>query len=347
MWRPRFAPQTIEAWGRFRRMRRAWWSLWILLAAFLVSLGSELISNDRPLLLGYGGRLFFPAVRFYPATEFGGPHRTQPDYLALRDTPAFRQAGGWMVHPPVPFGPSRSELGLAGNPPHPPSKRHWLGTDNSARDVFSRLLYGFRISMLFALSLTACAIVLGVGIGSLQGYLGGKVDIAVQRFIEIWSALPMLYVVILLGSIYGQNFWMLLGVLTLFEWIGLSFYIRADCFRLKVMGYVQAARAAGAGNLRILVRHILPNAMTPLITLSPFMLIGGIGALTSLDFLGFGLPPPTPSWGELLNQGLDNLGKPWVALSALCALFFTLLLATFIGEGLREAFDPKSATRLR
>jgi len=347
MWRPRFTPQTREAWSRFRRMRRAWWSLWILLGAFAVSLCSEVISNERPLVLGYEGRLHFPVFRFYPATAFGGVHRTEPDYLALRDDPGFKRNGGWMVHPIVPFGPVRSELWLPGNPPHPPSARHWLGTDRSARDVFSRLLYGFRTSMVFALMLMACGMVLGVTIGAIQGYLGGKVDLAVQRMIEIWSALPMLYVVILLGSIYGQNFWMLLGVMALFEWIGLSFYIRADCFRLKQFGYVQAARAAGAGGFRILFRHILPNALTPMITLAPFMLIGGIGALTALDFLGFGLPPPTASWGDLLDQGMKDLTRWWVVLSAMGALFFTLLLATFIGEGVREAFDPRGSNQLK
>ncbi len=345
--RPLFTPQTREAWGRFRRQPRAFWSLVILATMLVVSLCSEFIANDRPLLLVYGGRLYFPTLFFYPETAFGGFHGTMPDYHELNASPAFRDHGGWMIFPPIPHGPNRSDLNLAGNPPHPPSSRHILGTDNAARDVFSRLLYGFRISMLFALALTASGAALGIMIGAVQGYFGGWTDLAVQRFIEIWAALPMLYVVILMGSIYGQSFAMLLGVMVLFQWIGLSFYIRAEVFRLKSLGFVQSSRAIGAGHFRIVFRQILPNAMTPVITLLPFMMIGGISSLTALDYLGFGLPPPTPSWGELMDQGMKNLDKPWVALSATVALFVTLLLSTFIGEGVRDAFDPKSLNRLR
>lgn len=341
------APQTREALRRFRRRPRAFWSLVILSAMFLLSLGSEFIANDRPLLLGYGGRLHFPSLFFYPETAFGGKHGTMPDYRELNASPTFKENGGWMIFPPIPHGPNRSDLNLAGNPPHPPSARHLLGTDNAARDVFSRLLYGFRTSMLFALALAASGAAVGIIIGAVQGYFGGWTDLAVQRLIEIWAALPMLYVVILIGSIYGQSFAMLLGVMVLFEWIGLSYYIRAEFFRLKNLGFVQASRASGAGHLRILLRQILPNAMTPVITLLPFMVIGGITSLTALDYLGFGLPPPTPSWGELMDQGMKNLDKPWVALSATGALFVTLLLCTFIGEGVRDAFDPKSASRMR
>ncbi len=345
LWNP--SPQTRDAWRRFRRMRRAIVSLWILGALFIVSLFSEFISNDRPLLAGYNGRLFFPVLFFYPETDFGGRHATGPDYRALAGDATFKEAGGWLLFPPVPHGPVRSDLYLPGNPPHPPSPEHWLGTDNAARDVFSRLLYGFRTCMLFALALAAIGLFLGIIIGAVQGYAGGWVDITAQRFIEIWSALPALYIVILMGSIYGQNFWMLLGVLGAFEWIGLSYYMRAEFFKLKSQGFALASRGIGAGHLRVILRQILPNALTPVITLLPFMIIGGITALTSLDYLGFGLPPPTPSWGELLDQGMKNLTKPWVALSAIGALFATLLLATFIGEGVREALDPKSLNRLR
>lgn len=342
-----FSPQTREAWARFKQRRRAWWSFVILAALFLLSLGAEFLANDRPLVLGHAGRLYFPVLFFYPETSFGGRHGTMPDYHELARNPEFQAQGGWMIFPPIPHGPNRSDLSLPGNPPHPPSARHLLGTDNSARDVLSRLLYGFRTSMVFALALTAAGAALGILIGAIQGYFGGWTDLALQRLIEIWAALPMLYVVILLGSIYGQSFAMLLGVMVLFQWIGLSFYVRAEFFKLKNLGFVQASRAAGAGHLRLVFRQILPNAMTPVITLLPFMVIGGISSLTALDYLGFGLPPPTPSWGELMDQGMRNLDKPWVALSASTALFITLLLCTFIGEGVRDAFDPKAVNRLR
>lgn len=327
-------------------MRRAWWSLLILTGVFILSLFSEMISNDRPLLIGYKGELHAPVLKFYPGTQFGLAHGTQTDYLALEDNPSFREGGGWMVFPPVRWGPYRTNLEQPGNPPHAPSTRHWLGTDNTGRDVLSRLLYGFRLSMAFALTICTLAALLGIFIGGLQGWLGGKTDILGQRFIEIWSALPFLYVVILLGAIYGRSFLLLVCVVALFSWIGMSYYLRGEFYRLKNLNYVKAARALGIPAWRIFLRHVLPNALTPVITLLPFLLISGIGSLTSLDFLGFGLQPPAPSWGEMLRQGLDNLHAPWLAISATTVLFFTLLLATFVGEGLREAFDPKSDGRL-
>ncbi len=336
----------LENLHKFRKIRRAYYSLWILGVAFFLSLFSEFIANDKPLYLKYHGRVYFPVVKFYPGTEFGGPYATEPDYLKLKVDQNFIAAGGKMVFPLIAYGPLRANLELAGNPPHAPSRQHWLGTDNTARDVLVRLIYGFRICMLFALSLALSDAVLGILIGGIQGYLGGKVDITVQRLIEIWSALPFLYVVILLGSIYGSGFGMLLFVMVLFEWIGLSYYMRGEFFRIKSMNYIKAARALGLGPVRIFLNQILPNALTPVITILPFSVVGGISALTALDFLGFGLPPPMPSWGELLTQGLQNLQSPWIAVSTVTALFLTLLLATFIGEGVREAFDPKSFSRL-
>jgi microcin C transport system permease protein len=341
-----FSDLTRERLRRFRSIRRAWVSLLILGGAFLLSLFSEFIANDKPLYLKYQGRSYFPVVRFYPGTLFGGPYSTEPDYLKLKDDPAFRSAGGSMIFPVIPYGPLRANLDLEGTPPHAPSREHWLGTDNTARDVLARLIYGFRICMLFGLLLALSDAVLGILIGGIQGYLGGKVDITVQRLIEIWSALPFLYVVILLGSIYGSGFAMLLFVVALFEWIGLSYYMRGEFYRLKGMNYVKAARASGFGPARIFFKQILPNALTPVITILPFTVVSGISALTALDFLGFGLPPPMPSWGEMLTQGLQNLQAPWIAVSSVAALFLTLLLATFIGEGVREAFDPKAFSRI-
>lgn len=341
-----FSELTLERLRKFRTLKRAWWSLLILGGAFILSLGSEFIANDKPLVLRHQGSTYFPIVKFYPGTLFGGPYSTEPDYLKLRDDPAFKAAGGSMIFPIVPYGPLRANLELEGNPPHAPSREHWLGTDNTARDVFARLLYGFRICMAFGLCLALSDAVLGILIGGIQGYLGGKTDILVQRLVEIWSALPFLYVVILLGSIYGTGFFMLLVVVSMFGWIGLSYYMRGEFFRLKGMNYVKAARAAGFSHTRIFFKQILPNALTPVITILPFTVVSGISTLTALDFLGFGLPPPMPSWGELLTQGLQNLHAPWIAIATVLALFFTLLLSTFVGEGVREAFDPKSFSRV-
>jgi microcin C transport system permease protein len=343
-----FSELTRRQFRKFRSIKRAWWSFWILAITFILSLFSEHLANDRPLILRYDGGTYFPTLRFYSGQAFGGEYRTEANYRTLREDPAFVEKGGWMLRPPIPHSPLHPYLDLPGTPPHRPSAQHWLGTDEAARDVAARLLYGYRICMLFALTLTLVAGVFGVLIGGLQGYFGGRVDLFTQRAVEIWSSLPLLYVAILIGSIYGQGFGTLLFVLALFYWIGLSYYMRGEFLRLKEMQYIWAARALGASHTRILWRQILPNALTPLITLLPFKIVAGISALTALDFLGFGLPPPTPSWGELLKQGLDNyLNAPWLAVSAVLALFITLLLASFVGEGAREAFDPKSRSTLQ
>jgi len=334
-------------WNRFKRVRLAYWSLWILGVAFFVSLFSEFIANNKPIVLGYEGGVYFPVVKFYPETAFGGEYGTEPNYRRLVETESFKEKGGWAMFPPVPYSPLESHLDLAESPPHPPSTAHWLGTDSAARDVFARLLYGFRISMGFSLLLNLLALILALLIGGVQGYAAGKVDLIGQRFVEIWSALPMLYVVILVGAIYGRSFSLLLLVCVAFAWEGMSAYVRAEFLKLRQSDYVTASKSAGAGHWRILWKQILPNAWTPIITLLPFGLVGGISTLTALDFLGFGLQPPTPSWGQLLDQGLKNLQAPWLATAAVSALFITLLLATFIGEGAREALDPKSLSRMR
>jgi microcin C transport system permease protein len=336
-----------ERFNRFRAIKRAWFASLILTVAFLLSLFAEEIANDHPLVLCYHGHYYFPTFHFYPADTFGGRYKTEADYVALREDPTFHGAGGWMILPPIPDGPQHSYLDLSGNPPYPPSRDHWLGTDGSGRDVLTRLIYGFRIAMLFSLALTGISTVAGVVIGAVQGYAGGKVDLAAQRLIEIWSALPSIYVVIVLGAIYGEGFAILLLVLSIFQWIGLSYYVRGEFYKLREQPYVLASRALGASHLRVIFRQILPNAMTPVITILPFSLVAGISSLTALDFLGFGLPPPTPSWGELIDEGLQNLQAPWLAGSAVAALFITLMLATMIGEGIRDALDPKSLTKLR
>lgn len=336
----RFSDLTIDRWRKFRRIRRAFFSLILLSSLFILSLFSECIAERKPIVMQFEGQTYFPLIFFYSGKELGQRYGTEADYRQLTNTREFQEKG-WAIYPPVRFDPLEADLEGLDPPPHPPSMQHWLGTDSLGRDVFARLLYGFRICMLFSLSLTILSGILGVIVGGIQGYLGGRTDIVVQRLIEVWSALPFLYVVILLGSIYGQNFWMLLFVMSLFSWVGLSYYMRGEFFKLRGQAYVRAARASGLGSFRIFSGQILPNALTPLITILPFTLIAGISSLTALDFLGFGLPPPTPSWGELLQQGLDNLDFPWIAISTVCALFLTLLMATFIGEGAREAFDPK------
>ncbi len=336
-----FSELTKDRLKRFKKIKRAYYSLWILGIAFILSLFSELIANDKPLFLRYQDRSYCPVLFFYSDQTFGGRYKTEANYLALKKDDQFREQG-LMIFPPIPHSPLHSYLQMAGTPPHPPSITHWLGTDAMARDILCRLIYGFRICMVFSLCLMITGAILGIVIGGVQGYLGGRVDIVTQRLIEIWSSLPFLYVVILVGSIYGRSFILLLLIMMIFQWIGLSYYMRGEFLKLKNMTYVKAAKALGIGPVSIFFRQILPNALTPVITIMPFSLIGGISALTALDFLGFGLPPPAPSWGELLSQGLNNLYAPWIAISTIAALFTTLLLATFIGEGVREAFDPKS-----
>ena len=339
-----FSKLSKDRFRRFRMIKRAWYSFIILSALFVLSLFAELLCNDRPYIISFNDKLYFPIFKFYPEKEFGGKYLTEADYVSLRNSDLFKKEGNWMLLPPVPHSPLHSYMDLEGTPPHPPSAMHWLGTDASARDVFARLLYGFRICMLFSLILAGIATLFGILIGGVQGYFGGVIDLVVQRMIEIWSSLPFLYVVILVGTIYSRSFMILILVLSLFQWIGLSYYMRGEFLKIRNLNYVKVAKTMGMPSSHILFRQILPNGLTPVITLLPFQIIGGIGALTALDFLGFGLQPPTPSWGELLSQGLNNLFAPWLAVSTVVCLFTTLLLATFIGEGVREAFDPRAST---
>ena len=342
---PIFSELSKQRFERFRQVRRAWWSLWVLLGAYALSLLSPWLVNDKPLILQWEGQWTFPALAHYSETTFGGPYLTEPDYPRLLEQARQEGTNHWAFMPPLPQDPLKSHLGADGTPPYAPSKTHWLGTDAHGRDVLSRLIHGFRISMTFSLLLALLGSVLGIIVGGVQGYLGGKVDMLAQRAIEVWSSLPFLYVVILVGSIYGQGFWLLVVVMALFQWIGLSYYMRAEFLRLRRVPYVKVARVLGLSAPHIFFKEILPNALTPVVTLFPFALIGGISSLTSLDFLGFGLLPPTPSWGDLLSQGLSHLYAPWIAVSTVVALFVTLLLSTFVGEGVRDAMDPKTGDR--
>ena len=344
-----FSKITKERWNTFRHIKRAYYSLWILVGAYLVSLLSPVICNDNPYILKYQSKYYFPLFINYTEKDFGGKYATEPDYLKLNTQWELKKEKdvenkNWMWFPPIPHDPLYTYLEEDGNPPHPPSWKHWLGTDTTARDVLTRLLYGFRTCMTFALLFMFITAFWGILIGGIQGYFGGKVDLFLRNAIEVWAALPFLYVVILLGSFWGRNFALLLFILGAFSWISLSYYIRVEFLSLKQRTFIQSAKILGYSHLRIFWKHIFPNAMTPVVTLLPFILIGGIGSLTALDFLGFGLQPPIPSWGEMLSQGLQALYAPWITLSAVGSLFITLLLATFVGEGVREAFDPKSTS---
>jgi microcin C transport system permease protein len=298
------------------------------------------IANDRPLVVRYEGRLYFPVLVAYPETQFGGTFLTEAVY---RDPAVIGmiQAKGWMVWPPIPFRHDTINYDLPVPAPAPPSPVNWLGTDDQGRDVLARLIYGFRLSVLFGLALTLASSVIGVAAGAVQGYFGGWVDLLFQRLIEIWSGLPILYLLIILASVVEPNVWWLLGLMLLSNWMALVGVVRAEFLRARNFDYVRAARALGVGNVLIMVRHVLPNAMVAALTFVPFVLNGSITTLTSLDFLGFGLPPGSPSLGELLAQGKANLQAPWLGITGFSVLATMLSLLIFIGEAVRDAFDPR------
>ena len=328
----------------FRRNRRGWWSLWIFLAVFALSLPAEFIANDKPILVFHGGAFYAPVLRAYPETVFVGEEEgfeTEADYRDSFVTDTIRGAGGWILWPPIPFRYDTVDTGLDEPSPAAPSARHWLGTDDQARDVAARLIYGFRISVLFGLVLTGISSLIGIAAGAVQGYFGGWVDLVFQRFIEIWSGLPILYLLIILASIVEPSFWWLLGLMLLFSWMALVGVVRAEFLRARNFEFVRAARALGVSDIGIMFRHILPNAMVATLTFLPFILTGSVTVLTSLDFLGFGLPPGSPSLGELLNQGKNNLQAPWLGFTGFFALAVMLSLLVFIGEAVRDAFDPR------
>jgi microcin C transport system permease protein len=345
----RISPLTQRRLKRFLKIRRAFIALCILVGLFFLSLWSELIANDKPLLIHYEGKLyFFAAYNLYADKEFGGKYQTEALYRELSRSERFEAGtGNFILFPLIPYSPYTSTLDeLEGTPPTAPDATHILGTDDRGRDVFARLLYGFRISLSFALVLLLLEIVVGCIIGALQGYIGGTFDLIMQRFIEVLSALPFLYVIILIGSVLGQSFSTLIIIMAVFNWIGLSYYIRAEFLRLKKFQFVDAAKVLGVKRYKILFSEMLPNALTPIITFMPFSLISAVFTLTALDYLGFGLPAPTPSWGELIRQGMGNLSSYWLSVYPFIALFLTLLLLTFVGEGVREAMDPKEYTKM-
>ncbi len=336
-------PLTRRRLRNFRANTRGFWSLWIFLALFVLSLCAEVIANDRPLLVRYAGRYYFPVVRDYAETTFGGVLPIEADYRDPQ-VAAMIRARGWMVWPPIPYSYRTINYNLSVPAPAPPSRDNWLGTDDQGRDLLARLIYGFRISVLFGLTLTVASSIIGVMAGAVQGYFGGWIDLAFQRFIEIWEGLPVLYLLIILASIVEPNFWWLLGLMLLFSWMSLVSVVRAEFLRARNFDYVRAARALGVGNAVIMFKHVLPNAMVATLTFLPFVLNGSITTLTSLDFLGFGLPPGSPSLGEVLAQGKANLQAPWLGITGFLVLAVMLSLLIFIGEAVRDAFDPRKTS---
>ncbi len=363
----RLSPLNQRRLRVFRANRRGWWSLWIFLALFILTLGAEFIANDRPIVVSYKGELLVPAFVDYPGEKFGGflPTTNYRLGATMREI----EANGWMVWPLIRFSHSTVDSYLAfsgANPPsfmlsreqlcqrYPlgvedsnciPSNMHWLGTDDRGRDVLARLVHGFRISVLFGLILTVVSSVIGVVAGAMQGYFGGWVDLIAQRLIEIWTSVPALYLLLIISSVIVPSFWVLLGILLLFSWVSLVGIVRAEFLRARNFEYVAAARALGVSNRTIMIRHLLPNAMVATLTFMPFILSGSVATLTSLDFLGFGLPPGSPSLGELLAQGKNNLQAPWLGLTGFFTIAIMMTLLVFIGEAVRDAFDPRKTLK--
>ena len=334
------SPLNQRRLATFRANRRAVWSLCVFSLLFVLSLFADFIANDRPLFVWHDGAAYTPVLRSYAETEFGGFLATEAEY-SDPEVQEMIEEKGWIVWPPIPYRYDTVIYGLDRPSPSPPTWRNWLGTDDQARDVVARVIYGFRVSVLFGLILTLFSSLIGIAAGAVQGYFGGWIDLAFQRFIEIWSGLPTLYLLIILASVVTPSFWWLLGLMLLFQWTSLVGVVRAEFLRARNFDYVRAARALGLSDLRIIFRHVLPNAMVAALTFLPFITSGALVTLVSLDFLGFGLPPGSPSLGELLKQGKDNLHAPWLGFTAFIVLALVLSLMVFIGEGVRDAFDPR------
>lgn len=330
-----------DQWKRFKSNRLGYWSLWIFVVLFVLSLFAEVIANDRPLLVRYQGEFYVPIVKDYAEKTFGGDFPTPTDYLDPDIKKTFSKPGNWAIYPLITY--RYDTLNYFAKEPNPasPSRDNWLGTDDRGRDVLARLIYGFRLSVLFGLSLTILGVFLGVLSGALMGYWGGRVDLVSQRVIEIWSSMPELYLLIIFASIFSPSIGLLIILLSMFGWMGLSDYVRADFLKNRSLEYVRAARALGLSNSQIMWRHILPNSLTPVITFLPFRMSAAILALTSLDFLGLGVPADKASLGELLSQGKANLDAWWISLATFLVLAGTLMLLTFMGDALRDAFDTR------
>ncbi len=362
------SPINRRRWYNFKSNKRGHWSFWIFLVLFFVSLFAEVIANDKPFLIKHDGKLFFPAIVTYPETAFGGEFETAADYRDPYLQKLITEKGGSIFWPPIRYSYDTHNLDLPTPAPSPPTWRlteaqckplvekkgltgcrdleyNWLGTDDQGRDVVARLIYGFRISILFGLILTIVSSIIGVAAGAVQGYFGGWIDLIFQRVIEIWTSVPPLYLLLIISSMLVPGFFVLLGILLLFSWVSLVGLVRAEFLRGRNFEYIQAARALGVSNKTIMFRHLLPNAMVATMTMLPFVLSGSVTALTSLDFLGFGLPPGSPSLGELLSQAKSNIQAPWLGLSGIFSVGIMLTLLIFAGEAVRDAFDPRKTFR--
>lgn len=337
---PGFSPGQ-RAWLRFKSNRRGYISLWIFSILFVLSFFAAVLSNDKPLIVSFEGELFFPIIIDYPETTFGGDFETATDFTDSFVRQQLTTDGNWMIKPLNPY--NHNTINFDSDLPNPaaPSSQNLFGTDDRGRDVLARVIYGFRISVWFALALMVIGVSIGIVAGAVQGYFSGKTDLIMQRLIEVWSSMPELYLLIIFASIFQPSIWLLIILLSLFGWMGLSDYVRAEFYRGRNLDYVRSARAMGLSNYTIISRHLLPNSLTPVITFLPFRISGAILALTSLDFLGLGVPPTTPSLGELLSQGKENIEAWWLSLSAFVVLVGTLMLLIFIGEALRQAMDTR------
>ncbi|MGO4438367.1 ABC transporter permease [Rhizobium sp. RAF56] len=361
------SPVNVRRWQNFKANRRGYWSLWLFLLLFFLSLGAEFVANDRPIVASYRGEILFPVFVNYPEEKFGG-FLAETDYRSsfIQDEIS---ANGWMIWPPIRYSYQTVNSNIPHSAPTAPfwlmdpqercagyplkdadpecrlGNLNWLGTDDQARDVMARMIYGFRISVLFGLALTICSAIVGVTAGAIQGYFGGWTDLLLQRFIEIWSSMPVLYILLIIAAILPPGFFVLLGIMLLFSWVGFVGIVRAEFLRARNFEYVRAARALGVDNRTIMWRHLLPNAMVATLTFLPFILSGSITTLTSLDFLGFGMPPGSPSLGEMIAQGKSNLQAPWLGLTAFFTMSIMLSLLIFVGEAVRDAFDPRKTFR--
>ncbi|WP_135448194.1 ABC transporter permease [Tabrizicola caldifontis] len=362
------SPLNQRRWRNFKANRRAWWSLWIFLVLYGISLCAELIANNRPILVSYNGDLYSPVFRFYPETAFGGDLRTEAKYSTVEVQCLIKAGGseacwddpegiitevetrgtadgqpvtkGWLLWPIIPYS-YNTIVDTGGVAPGPPSAQNWLGTDDTSRDVLARVIYGFRLSVSFALLVTALTSIIGIIAGAVQGYFGGLTDLIFQRIIELWSSVPTLYVIIIVTAVWSKSFWLMVGLMVLFGWTGLVGVVRAEFLRARNFEYVRAARALGVPDWQIMFRHVLPNAMVATLTFLPFIITGTIGALATLDYLGFGLPSSSPSLGQLSRQAQQNLQAPHLAFTAFITFAVMLSLLVFIFEGVRDAFDPR------
>lgn len=361
---PDLSPINKRRWQNFKASKRGYWSFWIFLVLFFVTLGAEFIANNKPILVSYDGHWYAPIFRYYPETAFGGEFETEADYRDPYLVKKIAEKNGYMIFPPIHYSYSTNNLDLPTPAPSPPTwmlseaqckdvaerkgvkgcaglEQNWFGTDDQGRDVLARAIYGFRISVLFGLVLTIVSSVIGVSAGAVQGYFGGWTDLLFQRFIEIWTSIPSLYLLLIISSVLAPGFFILLGILLLFSWVSLVGLVRAEFLRARNFEYVQAARALGVSNIVLMVRHLLPNAMVATLTYLPFILSSSVMTLTALDFLGFGLPPGSPSLGELLSQAKANVQAPWLGITGFFTVAILLSLLIFIGEGVRDAFDPR------